>query len=35
MLELGLYTTKTPIPYPEGDGLYVWDEENQTWIENN
>jgi hypothetical protein len=26
---------EAPIPYPDGDNLYVWDEDSQTWIENN
>ena len=29
---------KAPVPYPEDDAEYYWDEENQTWVlmeENN
>ena len=29
---------KAPVPYPEEDSEYYWDEENQTWVlmeENN
>ena len=26
---------EAPIPYPEGDDLYVWDEDSQAWIKNN
>jgi hypothetical protein len=22
-----------PIPYPEGDGMYTWDEETTSWVE--
>lgn len=22
-----------PVPYPDDDKLYEWDEENQTWVE--
>jgi hypothetical protein len=22
-----------PTPYPEGDGMYAWDEELQAWVE--
>jgi len=21
-----------PVPYPEGDGFYTWDEESQSWL---
>ena len=23
---------ESPVPYPEGDGFYTWDEPTQTWI---
>jgi hypothetical protein len=23
---------EAPVPYPEGGGSYVWDEENQEWV---
>jgi hypothetical protein len=22
---------EAPVPYPEGDGMYVWNEDEQTW----
>jgi hypothetical protein len=25
------YDWQSPVPYPAGDGFYVWDEETQTW----
>jgi len=24
---------KAPVPYPDDDKVYEWDEENQTWVE--
>lgn len=23
----------SPVPYPEGDGLWAWDEDGQVWVE--
>ena len=23
---------ESPVPYPEGDGLYTWDEDSQSWL---
>ena len=23
---------ESPVPYPEGDGFYTWDEESQSWL---
>jgi len=24
---------EAPVPYPDGDNLYIWDEELQEWVE--
>ena len=24
---------ESPTPYPEGDGMYIWDEETTSWVE--
>jgi hypothetical protein len=24
---------EAPVPYPDGDNLYIWDEELQAWVE--
>jgi hypothetical protein len=23
---------ESPVPYPEGDGFYTWDEDSQSWV---
>jgi hypothetical protein len=24
---------ETPVPYPDDDGMYAWDEDSQAWVE--
>ena len=26
------YDWQAPVPYPTGDGFYVWDEQTQSWV---